>query len=225
MYFSRVELQRDLSTASLFGQLMTGNTYAAHQLLWELFPDDPDAQRDFIFRQEMKGGWPIFYLVSRRKPQSSDLFSSVACKKYNPVLRVGEQLAFSLRANPVVARKTEGKKHSIKHDVWMDAKREGKAQGLGGAELLIFIEGRVKEWLSLRGELNGFSVTPSSIDLFGYQQHRVYKKKFGKPIRYSSVDLKGVLTVENPAAMQEVLLNGIGKAKAFGCGLMMVRRT
>lgn len=224
MYFSRVELQRDLSTASLFGQLMTGNTYAAHQLLWKLFPDDPDVQRDFIFRQEMKGGWPTFYLVSRRKPQNVDLFSSVACKEYNPVLRVGEQLDFSLRANPVVARKAEGKKHSPKHDVWMDAKKEGQAQMLEGSELLSFIDGQVKNWLSLRGEASGFSVLTSGVDLQGYQQHRVYKKKFGKPIRYSSVDFQGVLTVEDPDAMQKTLFNGIGKAKGFGCGLMLVRR-
>lgn len=225
MYFSRVELQRELSTASLFGQLMSGNTYAAHQLLWELFPDDPDAQRDFIFRQEMKGGWPIFYLVSKRQPQNGDLFSSVACKKYNPALRVGEQLAFSLRANPVVARKVEGKKHSSKHDVWMDAKREGQVQGLEGAGLLLFIEGQVKNWLSVRGRANGFSVLTSGVDLLGYQQHRVYKKKSEKPIRYSSVDFQGVLTVEDPDAIQKVLFDGIGKAKGFGCGLMLVRRT
>lgn len=224
MFFSRAELQNDLSIASLFGQLMAGNTYAAHQLLWQLFPDEPDAQRDFIFRQEMKGGWPIFYLVSKRKPQKVDLFSSVACKEYDPVLRVGEQLAFSLRANPVIARKAEGKKHSSKHDIWMDAKREGQAQGLESAQLPPFIEGKVKGWLSLRGEANGFSIVASRVDLQAYQQHRVYKKKFGHPIRYSSVDFQGMLTVEDPDAMQKVLFTGIGKAKAFGCGLMLVRR-
>ena len=224
MYFSRVELQRNLSTASLFGQLMSGNTYAAHQFLWELFPDDPDAKRDFIFHQEMKGGWPIFYLVSKRKPQKVDLFSSVVCKEYNPVLRVGDQLAFSLRANPVIAKKIEGKKHSSKHDVWMDAKRAGQAQGLEGYDLLSFIEGQVKNWLSTRGETNGFSISMSEVDLLGYQQHRVYKKKLAPPIRYSSVDFQGVLTVEDPDVMQKVLFNGIGKAKGFGCGLMLVRR-
>lgn len=224
MYFSRVEFHRELSKTSLFGQLMTGNTYAAHQLLWELFPDEPAEKRDFVFRQEMKGRWPVFYLVSKRKPQKTSMFSSVSCKVYNPVLRMGEQLAFSLRANPVVARKAEGKKHSPKHDVWMDAKREGQSQGLKGDKLLVFIEGRAKNWLSYRGEMNGFSVTPLDVDLQGYQQHRIYKKRSGKPIRYSTVDFQGLLTVEEPDAMQKTLFNGIGKAKGFGCGLMLVRR-
>ena len=46
MYFSRVELRHDMSTASLIGQLMSGNIYASHQMLWKLFPDDPVAQRE-----------------------------------------------------------------------------------------------------------------------------------------------------------------------------------
>jgi len=224
MYFSRVELQHDLSTASLFGQLMSGNAYAAHQLLWQLFPNDPDAQRDFIFRQEINRGWPMFYLVSKRKPQQVDVFSSVACKEYNPILCVGEQLAFSLRANPVIARKVAGKKNSSKHDVWMDAKRKGRSQGLEGDNLLAFIEGQAKNWLSLQGEINGFSIVPSEVELQGYQQHRVYKKKFGKPIMYSSVDFQGLLTVEDPDLMKKVLFSGIGKSKGFGCGLLMVKR-
>jgi len=225
MHFSRVELQHDLSTASLFGQLMSGDVYAAHQLLWQLFPNDPEAQRDFIFRQEIKGGWPIFYLVSKRKPQQVDVFSSVACKKYDPILRTGEQLAFSLRANPVIARKVAGKKNSSKHDVWMDAKREGKSQGLDGGDLLTFIEGQAKKWLSHRGETNGFTVVPSAVELQGYQQHRVYKKRYGKPIMYSSVDFQGLLTVEDPNAMKKVLFTGIGSAKGFGCGMLMIKRT
>jgi CRISPR system Cascade subunit CasE len=213
-----------MSTASLFGQLMSGNTYAAHQLLWKLFPGGPDAERDFIFRQEVRGGWPTFYLVSKRKPQMVDIFSEVACKEYKPVLRVGEQLAFTLRANPVVARKTEGKKHSAKHDVWMDAKREGRIQGLESIKLQSFVEGQVKKWLLQQGKEKGFSALTEAVELQGYQQHQVYKKKSGKPIRYSSIDFHGVITVDDPASVQKVLFNGIGKAKGFGCGLMLVRR-
>jgi CRISPR system Cascade subunit CasE len=224
MYFSRVELCHDLSTASLIGQLMSGNIYAAHQLLWKLFPSDPDAERDFLFRQEVGGGWPIFYLISRRKPQTVDIFSEVACKEYKPVLRVGEQLAFTLRANPVVARKTEGRKHSVRHDVWMDAKRVGGAQGLEGIKLQSFIEEQVKKWLLLQGKKKGFSALTEDVELQRYQQHRVYKKKIGQPIRYSSIDFQGVITIDDPASMQKVLFDGIGKAKGFGCGLMLVRR-
>ncbi|MGA7978862.1 MAG: type I-E CRISPR-associated protein Cas6/Cse3/CasE [Chromatiaceae bacterium] len=35
---------------------------------------------------------------------------------------------------------------------------------------------------------------------------------------------EGVLTVRDPHALVRHLENGIGPAKAFGCGLMMVRR-
>jgi len=38
------------------------------------------------------------------------------------------------------------------------------------------------------------------------------------------ITFEGVLTVENSERLLEQIKHGIGPAKAFGCGLMMVRR-
>jgi CRISPR system Cascade subunit CasE len=43
-------------------------------------------------------------------------------------------------------------------------------------------------------------------------------------IRYSTIDFQGVLNVTDSEKFQAVLFKGIGKAKAFGCGLMLVKR-
>ena len=58
----------------------------------------------------------------------------------------------------------------------------------------------------------------------GYIQHQNHKKVQSKPIRYSTLDLAGTLTVIDPEMFLRTLYQGIGPAKAFGCGLMLVRR-
>ena len=43
-------------------------------------------------------------------------------------------------------------------------------------------------------------------------------------LRFSTVDLSGELTVLEPEIFANALYDGIGHAKAFGCGLLLVRR-
>ena len=56
----------------------------------------------------------------------------------------------------------------------------------------------------------------------GYRWHALPKK--GKTAGFSSVDFEGELEVTDAPKLVEVLFTGIGPAKAFGCGLMLVRR-
>jgi CRISPR system Cascade subunit CasE len=42
--------------------------------------------------------------------------------------------------------------------------------------------------------------------------------------KMSLLDITGVLTVTDASKFHETLLHGIGHGKAFGCGLLMVRR-
>ena len=56
-----------------------------------------------------------------------------------------------------------------------------------------------------------------------YKQSKAGKRDHN--IRFSAVDFAGELIVSNPELFQIALLNGIGHAKAFGCGLLLVRRS
>jgi CRISPR system Cascade subunit CasE len=47
-------------------------------------------------------------------------------------------------------------------------------------------------------------------------------KRAGKLVM---VTFEGVLTVQDPDALVRHLENGVGPAKAFGCGMLMVRRS
>ena len=45
-----------------------------------------------------------------------------------------------------------------------------------------------------------------------------------RPATFSVLDLEGVLEVIDPAMFLQHLSTGFGRAKAFGCGLMLIRQ-
>ncbi len=77
-------------------------------------------------------------------------------------------------------------------------------------------------WLISRATKYGFTVGESTIKVDGYRQHRAFKQGNKHPIRFSTLDFTGILTVEEPETLIETLYKGIGPAKAFG--LLLVRR-
>ncbi|WP_341501782.1 type I-E CRISPR-associated protein Cas6/Cse3/CasE [Gallaecimonas sp. GXIMD4217] len=61
-----------------------------------------------------------------------------------------------------------------------------------------------------------------ALSVAGYQRHSIPKKH--RLAAFSSVELAGEIHIQAPDTLLEHLCNGIGRAKAFGCGLMMIRR-
>lgn len=298
MYFSRIQFRPDFQKTSQLQHVLAANSYGIHQMLWGLFPDEK--KRTFLFREEIakeqiRGrngikGESVFYLVSEQKPVNDTPIFQVESKKYEPVLGVGQKLAFKLRANPVVARKTPGKKHSARHDVVMDAQRSlfvkicnhfniapgsdvkksalkrqilhhwrtAKDDAVVGilreilknnerfAELYErkmsfeqLLDSAVKAksdsvlatWFAEKGHRSGFELVREKnrsgleqlmFQAAGYRWHALPKK--GRKAGFSSVDFEGELKVTDPVLFKGALFSGIGPAKAFGCGLLMVRR-
>lgn len=129
MYLSRIRVDlNNLSRAMLF-DVMAGEAYSAHQLLWRLFPEHEGA-RPFLFRQEMDEteheavpkGLPLFYVLSPQKPTAVEGLLSVEIKPFSPDLKQGDQLAFRLRANPTIAKAEKGQR-GRRADVLMAAKK------------------------------------------------------------------------------------------------------
>lgn len=226
VYFSNVTLHTHNTDAQQLGKLFCNNAYREHQELWQLFELDPDAERDFLYRREQLQDGLRFFVVSKREPKVINSLWQVETKSYHPKLTDGETLAFQVRVNPVVTRKGDDGKPR-RHDVVMDYKREIGYQQKPLVErpsMTEIIQESGEGWLQRRAEKNGFSIEPGKVRIEAYQQHRA-SKKVGKPsIHYSTFDITGVLTVEDNRRFMECLYNGLGPAKAFGCGLLLVRR-
>jgi CRISPR system Cascade subunit CasE len=80
-------------------------------------------------------------------------------------------------------------------------------------------------WLKGCADEKGFSVNDTDVRVDGYNKQKFFKGKRTKPITFNTLDFNGILTVTEPTTfIKESLYKGIGPAKAFGCGLMLVRR-
>lgn len=231
MFLTRVRVAPEGLTPSTMYQLLRGEAYGNHQLLWQLFPDAE--QRPFLFRQEFASdathddghpqGLPLFYMLSSVAPQPVPRLLSCETKPFHPVLRTGQRLAFRLRANPVIARRDEGRKNSRNHDVLMDAKAAARAEGITDAqEIQQRMDAAGYQWLAdeTRAEHAGYRLVTAP-EMTRYQQH--YHRRKGRAIRFSSLDYEGILQVTDPDRFWRTLIQGIGRSRAFGCGLMLIR--
>lgn len=220
MYFSRIQLRDDADPRKLVGL----DGYREHQALWNLFDPDPEAQRDFLFRRDGQPHRPIYFLVSERKPSDRENLWEVETKPYQPQLKVGSVLAFSLRANPAISR-TNSQGKSQRNDLVMDIKTQLNWKSLPNSDrpsLPQLVQQAGEQWMHKRE--NSIGVKLQNLQADAYRQHSSYKRGQDNPIKYSSFDLQGTLTVSDGDALLNALFRGIGPAKAFGCGLLLVRR-
>ncbi|NVN31737.1 type I-E CRISPR-associated protein Cas6/Cse3/CasE, partial [Endobacter medicaginis] len=58
----------------------------------------------------------------------------------------------------------------------------------------------------------------------GYERRRVPRAS-GPPAVFGVLDFDGELRVTDPARFLARLAGGFGRARAFGCGLMLIRRS
>jgi CRISPR system Cascade subunit CasE len=147
----------------------------------------------------------------------------IRTKEYKPQLRPEQRLGFTLSANPIRSRRDEnGRQH--RHDVVMEAKlnftKEGKR-----FDLSEIVQEHGFRWLEERAGSHGFRVLPNDVRVDGYQQRKLFKRKGNNPISFSTMDFNGILAVTEPVVfIEKCLFSGIGSAKGFGCGLMLVRK-
>lgn len=226
LFLSRARLRRDASVCALWPLLAPNGRSAArveasHRLVWSLFADAEERTRDFLWREAAPG---TFYLLSARPPEDRHgLFELDPPKPFAPALAVGDRLAFSLRANATVARGGGPGRRGKPVDVVMDAlyrvpKGEERATQRADA-----VQRAGCAWLARQGERAGFRVAAGGVRVLGHRVLRLARPG-GEPARFGVLDLEGTLEVTDPAAFMAALGMGFGRAKAFGCGLMLIRR-
>lgn len=227
MYFSLIQPRADHARVAAHERLH--GPYEDHQWLWRWLPVDPEARRDFLFRRHESPDGVRYYLLSSRPPVEHLGSWSALTRPYAPQIEPGDRFMFELRANPTVRHDRDGK--SRRHDVVMNAKRMALDEhGLTRWSELAdehrpsqssLVRTACAGWLARRADRLGFAVDDTTLMVEGYAQHR--ERPTGD-LRFSTVDFTGELTVLDPEAFRVALNHGIGSAKAFGCGLLLIRR-
>ena len=233
LHLTRAVLDRNAGAAALAPLLDPPDpdqAFDAHRrLVWTLFPGR-DASRDFLWRADGRGR---FFILSHRPPVQCDLFRPLDTTDFTPVLAVGDRLSFVLRANATKDRRVpeepDGRRPNRRVDLVMEALYETMGQTDLGPErvsdrpgLRMKIADRVAaDWLAAQGNRHGFA--PEWVRVEDYSVRRIPRRR-QNPATLGVLDLTGGLTVTEPAVFLSALGVGFGRARAFGCGLMLIRR-
>lgn len=223
MFLSKVILATSTQSAIELAKLAQNGVYASHQLLWRLFPDED--QRNFLYREEQGvNGRPVFFVLSNKQPELIDTLFEINSKPFHPQLNVGTRLAFKLRVNPTICiTNQEGK--SRRHDVMMHAKKKAKDTNINNPdELKVLMQQAALNWINDETRLEQWGVSlDCSPDIESYEQHSSQKRN-AQPIKFSSANFQGLLTLTDPDLFMKKYKEGFGRAKSFGCGLMLIRK-
>ena len=230
LYLSRLTLNRAASSSALMPLLnphdSAKRTDAHHRLIWSVFSDSAARERDFLWRNEGKGK---FYTLSRRRPRLSELFQAHETKIFDPVLHVGDRLQYTLRANAtrdraIISRmeKHERRGKSRRVDVVMDLlHRAGEEESRASIRSRI-AQSAAEAWIARQGAAKGFVARSTVVE--GYSTIELGRTR-RDGATFGILDLAGEIEVVDPRTFLAALAVGFGRAKGWGCGLMLIRRS
>lgn len=177
------------------------------------------ARRRNLWRIDNLGGNPFLLVLSDEAPDFEslagrygprELGSAWQVKSYDALLSKlaeGQIWQFRLRANPV-----------------RSSAREQRDDNARGKLFNHVTQDRQKEWLAARGAQNGFSVQGGSFDVIHAQWFKFRKGDRKGEVSILAVTFEGVLQITNVDLFRSALTKGIGRAKAYGCGLLTIAR-
>ena len=238
LHLSRIRLKHAPSAAALARVLLPedeeARVGASHRLVWSLFADTPDRTRDFLWREDGGSTWQrtTFLVLSARPPADEHGLFELESKPFAPALEAGQRLGFRLRASPSANQPREpgqrGKRIDPLAKVLTGLSKQERAehrhrvtQEVGAA------------WLARQGARAGFRLAEeadgegegrSPLHVDGDRWRVIPRERGARPVRFPSLDFEGTLSVGDPALFLAGIAQGFGRAKAFGCGLMLIRR-
>ena len=167
-----------------------------------------------LWRIDRLAGKAYLLLVSEKEPDLGSAAKQFGTSDgwrtldYDPFIRkiqTGDRRLFRLTANPVIAKSAgSGARGSILAHVTTDWQ---------------------EKWLLDRSAKNGFSIGPDDFSVVHNEWVRFKKgNDHGRIVTFCTVTFEGTLTVSDASLFHEALKNGIGREKAYGCGLLTVSR-
>lgn len=203
-YVTQVTL--DLASAVRHG---LRDNYDWHQAVWKAFPGRDGEPRDFLTRLDQRREGFRLLIVSPARPVRPEWCpadeNSWKTKPIPETHFTRAQYAFQLCANPtrkVSKQRADG-----------SLTKNGRRVPLNKREELV-------EWITRKGVQGGFAVDETTLRTFA--RGREYFNKKSQSGLHSAVEFQGVLTVSDPAKFHETFTRGVGPAKAFGFGLLVI---
>jgi len=230
LWLSRIRIRPEPDVRRLAARLMPDHDDGAragaqHQLVWDVFADDPDRRRDFLWREVGPGD---LMALSRRAPTPGTALFAVESRPFAPALRAGDAIRFTLRANATTGApgsKADGRR-GARFDVAMAALHAVPSGTRAEVRDALAAEAGAA-WLRRQGERAGFALSEDEGPVVsGYRVIRIRRGGGGRgaAITLGVFDFEGVLAVTDPGAFIAAVARGFGRAKGFGLGLMLIAR-
>lgn len=181
------------------------DSYAWHKRVWEAFPAQPDARREFLTRLDDTGDGFRLLILSPDPPTRPDWCPSDAwaSKSVDPSFFQHSAYRFSLLANPTRTR--------VVRDAEGNRRKNGRREPLVEREDLL-------AWIGRKGDQHGFRVDLGSVKTIS--RPRQPFTKGGRSGMHTATEFSGTLEVTDPESFRTAATRGIGSAKAFGFGML-----
>ena len=195
-----------------------------HHLVWSLFGDRA-GDRQFLYRMTGATMSSPILIASEEEPRDAHSLWDIEIKELRllDTLANGDTLEWSLRVNATVKSKMDtGKAKSSRHCIIDRAMREG-AKGTSRQ----LAEKLVPEWLAPRMRKDhGIDCPIDQMLVRAYEKRRFGHgpRGRGQPVVVAMTDVIGVGKVMDADKARSAIREGIGGARGYGCGLLLVRR-
>lgn len=184
------------------------DTYDWHQRIWQAFGGRDGQPRDFLVRVDRKEEAFRVLILSRSAPEKPD-WCPTDCFGTKPIpddFFAHPRYRFSLLANPTKKLRVDNADGS--------RKKNGRRAPLVKREELV-------AWLQRKAEAGGFTINADSLRTVPRGREFFHKDSTSRGT-HSAVEFQGELTVTNSAQFRATVATGIGSAKAFGFGLLVL---
>ena len=208
MFLSRIEL--DISRQNT--RRAIASPQMLHAAVEGCFPNTHGESQRKLWRLDLLRECMYLVMLSPEQPDFS-LFSDQFCSKDNigeikdyclllERIQAGQSFQFRLRGNPV---------HSI-----------SKEKGVRGKVYAHVTVEQQRNWLVKKAPACGFGLTEGEFDVVETRILKFRRKQNEKPVEIKTAVFEGRLEVTDADLFISALTQGIGRAKAYGCGLLTI---
>lgn len=210
-----VRMEVDANTATA---ICATDSYGWHKRLWDCFPGEPNRKRDYLTRVDLLEGAFRIWIIALGKPTRPGWCNSedFALKEISPSFLSHRYYAFDLRANPIKTKTQRGPNGET-------LLREGGKRKQGKRVPLTKKED-LRAWIYRKGATKGFRILDEKPLEIGPMVGAYFSKK-NQSAYHGGVQFRGVLEVTDSGQFVEAYYNGIGSAKSFGFGLLLLAPT
>lgn len=133
----------------------------------------------------------------------------------------GKRLGFEVRIRPIVRRTRNAEERPEKEcDAFLHEALQYPEKGA----MKRTREEVYAEWLSGQFDRKGgAALEPGNTRLVSFQRARAFRKLHDRHSEGPDAVMRGVLTVADPAAFNRLLSSGVGRHRAYGYGMLLLR--